>query len=315
MTIKNFTERNRMSKEVRECNICGDSFIPKAHNSQACKKAIQFDCLYCLVSIETVCSRDKKKYCDSSCRNKFTRKYKYAIKEQKKCKICHETFKPANSNQYVCSKNHSKNCSFCEEIYSPATSSRYFTESNLYCDNICSTFAQTNSNIAKSKIKEYKDIDNWAQNFKNKNDRKPTEADFRAYFNVRRLPRLYSSNLFMKKADSRFEIIVINFIQEKFPEISIKRRHRKKIDSKILEIDIYLEDLKLGFEVQDFKTHSKESNTEPDPFANFKKGPEYHLAKISGYAKQNISIIEIWEDEIISGDFKKTVLLEISNRK
>lgn len=73
------------------------------------------------------------------------------------------------------------------------------------------------------------------------------------------------------------------------------------------EIDLLLPELKLGFEVQDFATHSRESDDEPITYRGIdgvKAGPTKHELKRSLALEQHgITIVDIWEDEIFDGSY------------
>lgn len=77
------------------------------------------------------------------------------------------------------------------------------------------------------------------------------------------------------------------------------------------EIDILLPELKIGFEIQDFATHSRDSDSEVMAYkglSGFKAGPSKHaLKKDLAMAQHGIAIVELWEDEIISGAFRDVV--------
>lgn len=116
---------------------------------------------------------------------------------------------------------------------------------------------------------------------------------------------------------SKLENIVYFFLEEEL-KLSVRRRARVIRDNKNkkLEIDLLLEELKLGFEVQDFSTHSRTSDVESSPYKNLKlvkKGPEYHDRKRSlALELLGVKVIDLWEDEILDGSFKNKVLLNLS---
>ena len=85
------------------------------------------------------------------------------------------------------------------------------------------------------------------------------------------------------------------------------------------EIDIYFPDLKMGFEIQDFSTHSKDKDDEEanlprkNGFKPFlKKGPTYHKKKRDAAWNMGIKVVEIWEDEIKNNSYK-TIVREALN--
>lgn len=78
-----------------------------------------------------------------------------------------------------------------------------------------------------------------------------------------------------------------------------------------LELDFYSEELKLAFEIQDFATHSRESDTEEGYFRFgplIKKGPTYHELKRTLAREQlDTELIDIWQDQIFDGSYKEII--------
>lgn len=294
--------------KTRLCEICHEEFSPKAHNSKSCRKIIINKCLQCEKSIETICSTsESKKYCNPSCRNKYMRSKKYKISTTKICNICNNEYTPTSSKQRVCNLNHSKKCEFCNEEYTPITQ-KYFTESNKYCDNICSTLSQGNSKIDKTLLKEYKDPDQWALEFKKTSGRKPKKVEFLMYFGLK-VPPFADMKLFEKTRDSKLELTIVYFLKSIGLEEGkdFLRRSRFKINNRWFEVDIYLPELNMGFEVQDFDTHTREESSVSDKYGNPIKDKRYHERKRLVLRELGITVFELWEDEIISGDFEKTI--------
>jgi len=110
---------------------------------------------------------------------------------------------------------------------------------------------------------------------------------------------------------AQLEASGIHFVQNSKP---IKFLNSEGKLSK-LEIDLLIPTLKLGIEVQDFASHSKNSDTEP--FANsrysksglYKKGPTYHEMKRGLALKQlGVTIIDIWQDELFTNEWKEKII-------
>jgi hypothetical protein len=102
-------------------------------------------------------------------------------------------------------------------------------------------------------------------------------------------------------------------------ELPIIRNSRPLRDNgAIRELDVYIPDLKLAFEVQDLNTHSRDSDTEAGKFKGnllTKKGPIYHQRKIELSKSQlDVDLFELWEDEIRDGSFISKVSEIISAR-
>jgi len=235
------------------------------------------------------------------------RSKKYRISTTKICNICNNEYIPTSSKQRVCNLDHSKKCKFCNEEYTPITQ-KYFTESNKYCDNICSTLAQGNSKIDKTLLKEYKNPDQWALEFKKTSGRKPKKVEFLMYFGLK-VPPFADMKLFEETRDSKLELTVVHYLKSIGLEEGkdFLRRSRFKINNRWFEVDIYLPELNIGIEVQDFDTHTREESSVSDKYGNPIKDKRYHERKRLALRELGITVFELWEDEIISGDFAKTI--------
>ena len=174
-------------------------------------------------------------------------------------------------------------------------------------------------------------FNNWAKNFKLQYGRKPTRLDFKSVVGV--VPDRNSVMIargadmtLLDKWGSYYELLVCDILKKNKVKFTRNKIFKCK-DGKIRELDIYLEDYNLGIEVNEFATHSKVDN-EPyvvngmrchvDDYKGYKKGPMYSKEKANAFSEFGIFLVELWEDEIISGDFKKlntilnTQLLPIS---
>lgn len=294
--------------KTRICENCDEEFSPKSHNSKNCKKEIINNCLQCSKEIETICSTsESKKYCNPSCRNKYMRSKRYKISTTKICNICNNEYIPTSSKQRVCNLEHSKTCKFCNEEYTPITQ-KYFTESNKYCDNICSTLAQGDSRLNKDLVKEYKNPNQWALEFKKTSGRKPKKVEFLMYFGLR-VPPFADMKLFEKTRDSKLELTVIHYLKSLGLEEGkdFLRRSRFNINDRWFELDLYFPELNIGFEVQDFDTHCREESGRLDKYGKPIKDKTYHKNKSSALIELDITVYELWEDEILSGGFEKNI--------
>lgn len=309
-------------RNMTPCVLCGDPFPAVITGAIFCNKTITVDCKGCDGKFERFCNQHRGSYCTTSCRNSYMRKELYEIKESRICIICRKDFKPSGSAQFACG-SHEVECEVCDETFKVSTQQSTSAHLGKYCGNVCSTLAQFDSKLSKELIKEYKNPNDWAVRFKKSNGRKPTMNDFRVYFNINSFPQnTVDSSLFRKTKDSRFEIIVESFLKEQLPEIEVKRHVRNIYldDSPFAkEIDLVIEDLLLGFEVQDFATHSKDSDVEPSQFQFardrnlLKRGPINHEAKRTAAKTQlGIILVDIWEDEIKDGRYKEIILNSIT---
>ena len=167
-------------------------------------------------------------------------------------------------------------------------------------------------------------INEWAKTFKNDIGRRPTKKDFEEYFG-RKFPRKSLNRNFDKSLfnlwDSYFELKVCDYINSiGYIEKRTVNDCISKIDyvrnsmftlnkKKYYQIDIYFPLLDLGFEIQDFTTHSKNSDLEPyaQRAGVFKHGPSYHNEKRDAALQIGITIVEIWEDEIKNNEYKNII--------
>lgn len=115
------------------------------------------------------------------------------------------------------------------------------------------------------------------------------------------------------RRNSVLETKVFDYLCELADNTSlIERRIRPlKSESGKLEIDIFIPSLKIGFEVQDFTTHSKDNDFErghPWSESGFKHGPSYHENKrMLAKSQLDVIIYDLWEDEIRDDSFKASV--------
>lgn len=241
------------------------------------------------------------------------RRENYSVALERKCQLCGEGFIAISARQVLCTRDHFTHCSMCGEQI-------ILDHSNLaenrggYCDNICSALSQGNSPIPRKLIPQYKDIDAWAIAFKDAHGVKPTRHEFKEHFGVA-LPRTrYNPALFNLKKSSGWETKVQRYLKQCHPHLVIRPHHRQRLgNGRIMEIDLYIPSMRLGFEVQDEKTHSREREDEPSPFGGYKHGPSYHGEKVAGYAALGITVVEIWQGNIEDGSYKNIVDLSLAH--
>lgn len=213
-------------------------------------------------------------------------------------------FKGIKGQKY-CRRNLDLKCERCGRIFQRICKNKSTPHTN-FCDSIC-----WNLNEKATNIIEYRSINDWAVSFKNREGRRPSINDINQYFNVRNLPGFADKSLFRlnEKGYSFLESVVSEYISDAYIGLKVLNRKRplKDPEGRRLEIDIFIEEISLGFEIQDFATHSRDNDTEISRFGETKKGPIYHEKKKRLAANAGIVLIEIWEDEILNGKFKKTV--------
>ena len=231
-------------------------------------------------------------------------------------------------------------CESCKKpIYNVTTFWKYkkndfVTLRNTCC--LCNECKRQGSRPIESKVNtfsisgtskdEYYDdeyINQWAINFRNENNRKPTKEDFRLYFNRyfprKDLCRNIDRSLF-SLYEPYLEAVVCSYINELgYNEQYVVENCRELTDyvrnkmindfttDKKLQLDIYFPFLGIAFEVQDFHTHSKDSDNDICEHFNdsFKHGPKYHEHKRDVARAYGITLVDLWEDSIRSGNYKK----------
>jgi len=171
-------------------------------------------------------------------------------------------------------------------------------------------------------------LNRWALEFKQSFGRKPSRGDVKEFFGKdiprksKRVERGIDSKLF-DLWDSYLELKVCDALKHSgFTEkatlddctsendfIRNKIWHSKRDDGTVIakQLDIYFPKRNIGFEVQDFKTHSRDDNT-PYEFERedytFKKGATYSKEKKEFFkVVYNIDVYEMWEDAIRANDF------------
>ena len=166
----------------------------------------------------------------------------------------------------------------------------------------------------------------WAKDFRSKFGRRPTRGDVQEFFGYGlhrksiRNSRKIDSNLF-NLWDSYLELKVTDILQrngfvlrDSIDQCADKRdfvrnkvflheyngkEHRK-------QLDIYFPLRNIGFEVQDFETHS---HRDDEPYEHdrkdyaFKKGPSYSKEKKEFFKELGITVVEVWEDDIRAKHF------------
>lgn len=109
--------------------------------------------------------------------------------------------------------------------------------------------------------------------------------------------------------DSWLELKVIDMLKSfGLQERSDYKRHHKL--SNRLEIDILIQGT-LGFEINDFATHSRYSNLEVSDMryskGSLKSGPTYHESKFNQAKNEGIKLYYIWEDEVKSDNLQNII--------
>lgn len=214
-------------------------------------------------------------------------------------------------------------CAFCNATVN-VDMKRYMRKTRegaaqlAWCDNTCQTLYRHRSKIPLDRLADFKDQARWAQRFALVNGHRPTRGEFLAYFNAApsTVPRRDALPYFARDADSRWEQIVVNHITETWNVVVT--RNRKPLRAPTggrWQLDAWIEELALAFEIQDFKTHSRTADDEPGMNGRPKNGPTYHALKQRLAATQlGVTVIEIWQDAIEDGSFKAIIDSAIRSR-
>lgn len=247
----------------------------------------------------------------------------YYINNIKSPILCHGCKTPLTYKTYSLTTYGKKKCPDCIKKYSnggksPLERALFFSKK------------ETNPGYKKRILETYEiyyddeKVNNWAKEFYVKKNRKPTRDDFQEFFG-RKFPRKNSLRKIDTKLfllwDSYLELICVDCLQENgYTEKHIKELCTTRNDfvrnnmftdetGKRWQIDIYFPMRGFGFEIQDFTTHSRNSDTKTHEkhLREYKHGPAYHEEKRKQALKQGIVIEDLWEDEIKNGTFKQKI--------
>lgn len=171
--------------------------------------------------------------------------------------------------------------------------------------------------------KEHKSVNTWAIDFRLQNGRKPTLIDFEDYFE-RPFPKKeelgeIDINLFII-GDSYLKLKINDYLKELGCSeqpidyrckgfLDYVRNYRMLYNEVYYQLDFYFPKLNVAFEIHDFATNSKNSDTEiyNEQKDTFKHGPTFHKEKIDSAKQLGIEIKEIWEDEIEKETYKEEI--------
>lgn len=279
-------------------------------------------CRHCAseFSVEIGEESRRRLFCDRECAASARRSQKrarYADQQVVRvvvCDLCGLEFTTPNSTK----KRHQVEavaCHVCGEVKT-ITAKNYLINAKLdrpfTCDATCSLLARHGSTIPRELVSDFKDQIGWAQRWRVTTGHKPTRGEFLAHFGAApsTVPRPEALPFFAKEPDSRWEQIVALHIAEVWGLEPL--RNRKPITPPAgrgrWQLDLWLPDLALGFEVQDFKTHSRVSDDEPGLHGRSKHGPTYHEMKRRLAAEQlGVTLVEIWQDDIETGRYRALV--------
>lgn len=169
-------------------------------------------------------------------------------------------------------------------------------------------------------------MNQWAKDFRAKHCRKPSRGDVKDFFGYDlhrksiRESRKIDSSLF-NLWDSYLELKTVDILKRNGftlqSDIELCDNENDFVRNKVFtmqfdgkecskQLDIYFPLRKLGFEVQDFETHS---HRDDEPYEHnrkdyvFKKGPSYSAEKSKFFKELGITVVEVWEDDIRAKHF------------
>lgn len=152
---------------------------------------------------------------------------------------------------------------------------------------------------------EYVTLDHaeWAINFQLENGYAPSPTDLQRYFNKRTAIRIpYEAKQYYDLKDSQLELRFQWALESCGYKINKDFYRRKRFLAgegikRALELDFFFPREMVAFEIQDFATHSRDSDSELGFFGKTKAGPAYHSRKQDAAAHYRIRLFEFWEDE------------------
>lgn len=159
-------------------------------------------------------------------------------------------------------------------------------------------------------MEEFLSLDHgeWARKFLSEKGRKPHPRDFMEHFNLMSLPVIEARDkCHFSLRDSALELHFMAALENlglTMGDDFIRRARflRHPVTGNPLELDFYLPELNIAFEIQDFGTHDRREEDVIGPWGNVKKGPDYHAMKIQVAKEAGIILHEIWEDELEDGE-------------
>lgn len=120
------------------------------------------------------------------------------------------------------------------------------------------------------------------------------------------------------RAYSKLERIFLKEILSKTTREVLLQKKPLRLQGHVYELDFWIPSLSLAFEVQDFATHSKNSDNEAGLFRGgplIKKGPTYHeLKRTLAKDQLGVTLIDVWQDQIRDGSYKDIIGTAIETR-
>lgn len=310
--VKTRCNAHRESR-VKKCRSCGEEFIADK-SAYYCRKEVLKKCVNCENLVKTKCG-EIRNTCSEKCRHAWiatlARESKESRQLSKSCSRCGDAFRGTTQRTY-CYGEKTVACLICERDFTTICDKTY----SHICSKLCMALVSS-TKMTPEKARAIHNLESWAAAFKKKHRRRPQREDFRREFDVNVANKFLSPHIKLKtKKGYWLEHYVLSFLSEEYPELRVLERDRSIINGSPrnrLEMDVYLPDLKLAFEVQDFTSHSKISDIEDSRWKIPKRGPVYHELKRSLAKEQlDVELIDLWEDEILDGSYKEIVKAAIA---
>lgn len=331
------TTQDNLSSPKRLCKRCSDPILKGGPKRLYCLQEKTRECPVCETEYSVICqSKDRcmPKTCSSTCQHIQAERTRQGIRdrgdyapmpkgyklvgrffEDRVCDGCHESYTPTMPTQRFCAKTTVETCLFCLESFNPRRPCDPVEQ--LFCSLLCANLHKGDSKLFKDKLEEFKNIDEWAIRFFEAEGRKPNHVDTMIYFGAR-IPARSDKELFSIPPRSPFEDTVLAEIEKHVPEEMVVLREKQPLrySGRRYELDLWIPDLKIAFEVQDFATHSRDKEDEPCQGYRYrgglKKGPAYHtLKRVVAKEQLDVKLYEIWQDEILDGSYREIVRLAI----
>lgn len=278
------------------CRLCGrDIRLPGS--SVYCRETVETNCASCDQIFFYKCQKRTRKYCSRECAATSTAKDR--SRKEKTCEGCGELFLGLALQNY-CNRKRFEKCVRCEREFSYKC---WGHRKMLFCDSICWNLK---THWTPKEIREWKNLNSWAISFREEFSRKPGIPDFSSKFGKTSLPAFADKDLFhlVEHRGSYLELRVSEVLEEVGVVYRKDRRPVQDLEGRKLELDFWLPEQHLAFEIQDFATHSKEETIELTRWGKKKHGPDYHELKRTLAKEQlGVRLIDLWEDEILKKDF------------
>lgn len=144
---------------MKECEFCGEKFIPKGRRTKYCSNQHYKDCEVCGKNFEVLKPNRPTKCCSRKCADvlstKQLRNGSVERKVEKKCELCGDIFKALNNNSRFCGKTHSKNCVVCGSVFNIANNHKPADTCSRKCAMGIANISDRTKKTKESNLKKY----------------------------------------------------------------------------------------------------------------------------------------------------------------